>query len=167
MNEAAELRALPKIDVADAGLGVTVHAGDGGGPDSVTEALDTTTTRRIGHGVRSVEDADLPARLAAESIHLEVCRSCNVQTRAVATYAAHPVRALRSAGVPVSISTDTRAVTDVDLTGEYARLGEAFGWTRTAFGEVNRAAPAASFADPSVRRRLAGVLDDAYPKVPA
>ncbi|MFD2079624.1 adenosine deaminase [Actinopolymorpha cephalotaxi] len=153
--------------VADAGLGVTVHAGEGGGPDSVTEALDKTTTRRIGHGVRSVEDADLVARLAAESIHLEVCPSCNVQTAAVASYAAHPVDTLRAAGVPVSVSTDTRAVTDIDLTREYAKLGEAFGWTRADFGEVNRAALAASFADPSVRRRLAGVLDDAYPKVPA
>lgn len=49
--------------VRDAGLGITVHAGEAGGPDSVREALDKAQTRRIGHGVRSIEDPALIDRL--------------------------------------------------------------------------------------------------------
>ena len=143
-------------------LGLTIHAGEGAGPASVREALDTTGTRRIGHGVRSIEDAALVARLRDERIHLEICPTCNVQTNAVPTLEAHPVDRLYRAGVPVGISTDTRAVTDVRLTQEYERLMTTFGWTLADLGTVNRNALDAAFAPEHVKRRLAALLDAAY-----
>ena len=148
--------------VREAGIGSTVHAGEAGGPESVREALDATGTRRIGHGVRSIEDEALVTRLCDERIHLEICPSCNVQTSAVPSLAEHPVDRLYRAGVPVGISTDTRAVTDVRLTREYERLRDTFGWTLDDFAAVNRNALAASFAKDDVKVRLAAVLDQAY-----
>ncbi|HEU5155532.1 MAG TPA: adenosine deaminase [Streptosporangiaceae bacterium] len=150
--------------VTAAGLGVTVHAGEAGGPDSVRAALDQTGTRRIGHGVRGVEDAALLDRIKRERVHLEVCPSSNVQTSTVASYAAHPVGRLRAAGVSVGISTDTRAVTDIRLTQEYERLRDVLGWTVADFAQVNRDALAAAFAPEPVRRRVAALLDEAYPQ---
>jgi adenosine deaminase len=147
---------------AGAGLGMTVHAGEAGGPDSVRAALDQTGTRRVGHGVRSVEDAGLLARLKRERVHLEVCPSSNVQTSTVPSYVAHPVGRLRAAGVSVGISTDTRAVTDVRLTQEYERLRDVFDWTAADFGQINRDALDAAFAPGQVRRRIAAVIDEAY-----
>ncbi|WP_329521332.1 adenosine deaminase [Spirillospora sp. NBC_01491] len=146
----------------DGGLGVTVHAGESGGPGSVREALDKTGTRRIGHGVRSAEDPELLARLREEGVHLEVCPSCNVQTSTAPSLAEHPVGRLREAGVRVGISTDTRAVTGVRLTEEYERLRDVHGWTLADFAEVNRAALAASFAPEPVRARVATFVDEAY-----
>jgi len=147
--------------VREAGLGITVHAGEAAGPENVREALDSTGTRRIGHGVRSVEDPALVARLRDERVLLEICPSSNVQTRAVPSLAAHPVDRLFRAGVPVGISTDARAVTDVTLGEEYARLRDTFGWTREDLVRSNRAALAASFAPEDVRRRVASRLDAA------
>jgi adenosine deaminase len=147
----------------DGGLGVTVHAGEADGPASVREALDKVGTRRIGHGIHSVGDDDLMARLAAERIHLEVCPASNLQTGAVPSLVEHPVVQLRAAGVPVGISTDTRAVTDIRLTQEYERLGDVLDWTLADLGQVNRDALAAAFTTESVRRRVAKLIDGAYP----
>jgi adenosine deaminase len=153
--------------VRDAGLGMTVHAGEGAGPESVREALDRTATRRIGHGVRSVEDPDLLARLQRDRVHLEVCPTCNVQTDAVRTLREHPVDRLRRAGVRVGINTDTRGVTDVRLIQEYERLRDVFGWTPADFERVNRDALDAAFAAEPVRRRVAAALDRGFTEVPA
>lgn len=144
--------------VREAGLGITVHAGEAGGPENVREAIDATGTRRIGHGVRSVEDASLVERLRDERVLLEICPASNVQTRAVPGLAEHPVDRLYRAGVPVGISTDARAVTDVTLTQEYTSLRDAFGWTPADLARTNRDALAASFAPEPVRRRVAAKL---------
>lgn len=149
--------------VRAAGMGTTVHAGEAGGPDSVREALDHTGTKRIGHGVRSIEDDSLVERLIAERIHLEICPICNVQTNAVPSIAAHPVDALHRRGVSVGISTDTRGVTANSLTEEYEALRDTFGWTLDDFGRVNRDALDAAFAADDVKENLAALLDEAYP----
>jgi adenosine deaminase len=152
--------------VREAGLGVTVHAGEAGGPESVREALDRTGTRRIGHGVRSVEDPALLDRLRRDGVHLEVCPASNYQTAVVATPEAHPVDRLRRAGVRLGVSTDTRAVTAVRLSQEYERLRDLFGWTLADFHAVNRDALAAAFTGDAARGRVAGVLDAAYGDTP-
>lgn len=149
--------------VRAAGLGITVHAGEAGGPDHVREALDHTGTQRIGHGVRSIEDSTLVDRIVREGIHLEMCPICNVQTSAVASMEDHPVDRLYRRGVSVGISTDTRGVTANSLTEEYEVLQRTFGWGLEDFGQVNRYALAAAFVDDEMRERLAELLDAAYP----
>lgn len=156
------LRAFHSVRAA--GWGITVHAGEAGGPESVREALDHTGTRRIGHGVRSIEDASLIERLVQDRIHLEICPICNVQTHAVASMADHPVDRLYRHGVSVGISTDTRGVTANSLTEEYETLQRVFGWTLEDFGRVNRYALEAAFIDDDdVRVGLEALLDEAYP----
>lgn len=62
------------FDIArDAGLGLTIHAGEVCGPESVIDALDLIKPARIGHGVRAIEDADLVSRLVETGTVLEVC----------------------------------------------------------------------------------------------
>jgi adenosine deaminase len=148
--------------VRKAGLGITVHAGEAGGPESVWEALKKTGTRRIGHGVQSIEDETLVSHLRHERIHLEICPTCNVQTNAVTAFAEHPVDRLYRAGVPVGISTDTRAVTDVRLTQEYERLRDVFGWTLADLRQANLNAIAAAFASDDVKQHLTTIIDEAY-----
>lgn len=140
--------------VRSAGLPFTVHAGEAGGPGHVIEVLDALAPTRIGHGLHSIEDPALVARLAASKVHLELCPSCNVQTEAVASYADHPIARLADAGVEVGISTDQRTITEVTLSSEYARLHEAFGWTETQLLRCNESALRASFASDEVKRRV-------------
>ena len=78
-----------------------------------------------------VEHGPVGDRLVADRVHLEVCPTSNVQTMGdlCERYADHPVDALRRRGVDLSISTDCRTVSNVNLFQEYERL-------RTTFGQV-------------------------------
>jgi aminodeoxyfutalosine deaminase len=100
------------------GFRLTVHAGELEGPESVREALDVLEADRIGHGVRSWEDAALLARLAAEQVHLEVCPAAN----RVIGISAPPLRSMLDAGINLSINTDDETVFGTDLECECAAL---------------------------------------------
>lgn len=112
-----------------AGLPVTVHAGEGAGPESVWEAIDVLGARRIGHGVRSVSDAALIDRLRRDRVVLETCPRCNVLTRAVPAMTQHPADRLLRAGLLITVSTDARTTADTTLDAEFGALSETFAWT--------------------------------------
>jgi adenosine deaminase len=132
----------------------TAHAGEARGPDSVWETLREFQPSRIGHGVRSIEDPKLVQHLIRESIHLEVCPTSNLQTGIKQEYAEHAVDELYRAGVPLSISTDTRTITNVTLTEEYRNLEQYFGWTPADLLFCNQAAVDAAFVEESTKHAL-------------
>jgi adenosine deaminase len=145
----------------EAGLGLTVHAGEVAGPESVAAALDALPVTRIGHGVRAIEDPELVRRLVAEGVTLEVCPASNLALGLYPTWAAHPVARLRAAGVRVTLSTDDPPYFHTSLTAEYAALAATFGWTPADFVGVNRDALAAAFCDAATRDRLRARLEPA------
>ena len=62
----------------EAGLRLTAHAGEWGGPQSVRDAINDLGVERIGHGVRAIEDLALVDEIAERGIVLEVCPGSNV-----------------------------------------------------------------------------------------
>jgi adenosine deaminase len=144
---------------ADAGLHITVHAGEAASAWSVREALDVLGAERIGHGVRCVEDGSLVKRLARESIVLETCPRSNVQTRAVPSLAAHPVDRLLREGVRVTVNTDTRTTSATSLTREFGLLMRQFEWGWEEFITCQRNSLAGTFLSGEIRQKLAAQLD--------
>ena len=141
------------FDIArEAGLGLTVHAGELAGPASVADAL-TLGPSRIGHGVRAIEDPELVARLADLGTVLEVCPGSNLALGLYPDLAAHPIGRLRAAGVAVTVSTDDPPYFGTDMVAEFAALAE-LGWSETALADLNRTAVRAAFADPVTKARL-------------
>ena len=138
----------------EAGLGLTTHAGEWAGPESVREALDDLRVARIGHGVRAAEDPAFVTRLAEGQVTLEVCPGSNVALGLYPSVTDHPIAALRAAGVPVTVSTDDPPFFRTSLTAEYEALHAAFGWEEEDFAELNRAALRAAFCDEDTRTRL-------------
>ena len=94
--------------VRRAGLGVTVHAGETGGPDEVRQAVEALEPTRIGHGVKAANDARVMDMLRERGIVLEVCVSSNLNTRVVRDLREMRdlVRRLVDHGVRVALSTD-------------------------------------------------------------
>ena len=137
----------------EAGLGLTVHAGEWGGPDSVRGGL-ALGVSRIGHGVRAIEDPDLVRELAERGTVLEVCPTSNVVLGLYASYAEHPLPALRAAGVPVTLGSDDPPYWDASIGGEYAVAAEQFGFGEEELREITRTALRAAFVEEEVRRRL-------------
>ncbi len=79
----------------EAGLGITVHAGELAGWESVAAALDHIRPSRIGHGVRAIENPDLVKRIADEGVVLEVCPVSNIELKVFAGFDSHPFPALQ------------------------------------------------------------------------
>lgn len=103
----------------DAGLEITVHAGEVGGPESVWSAIRELGATRIGHGIRSVEDPALIDYLGEHRIGLEISISSNVQIGAVAEYSVHPVKRILELGLLANLNTDDPAISGIDLRHEY------------------------------------------------
>jgi adenosine deaminase len=130
---------------AEAGLHLTAHAGEAAGPDSVWSALHSLGVERIGHGVRSVEDASLIAYLAENRIPLEVCPTSNLRTGVAADWETHPVGTLLSDGAVVTISTDDPAMFHCDLAGELREVAGRYGAELAHPERLTLAAAAASW----------------------
>jgi adenosine deaminase len=94
---------------ADEGLHRVAHAGEEGPPEYVASALDRLGAERIDHGIRSLEDAGLVARLREEQVPLTVCPLSNVALRVVDRLAEHPLRRMLDAGLLVTVNSDDPA----------------------------------------------------------
>ena len=97
----------------------TAHAGEAYGRDSISQPIPSLGAPRFGHGVRLREDGDLLNYVNDHRIPLECCLSSNVQTRAVQSMAAHPLKFYFDYGLRVTINTDNRLITDTTCTREY------------------------------------------------
>ncbi len=137
-----------------AGIPCTAHAGEARGADSVWETLRHFHPARIGHGVRSVEDAGLLEFLLRENIHLEVCPTSNVQTNVVDAFENHPADWLFRSGVSMSINTDARTISDVTLASEYQNLERVFQWKKEHFLRCNLEAIEHAFISKEKKLRL-------------
>jgi adenosine deaminase len=144
------------------GIYRTAHAGEAKGPGSIRETLEYLNPSRIGHGVRCIEDPLLRDELKKRKILLEVCPSCNVQIDVFNTYAAHPIDRLFNDGIPVSINTDGRAITDISLSDEYERLQHTFGWGTEHFLTCNQNAVQAAFLPSETKAALQDKLKSGY-----
>lgn len=140
----------------EAGMPVVAHAGEAAGPQSVWNALKVLKAQRIGHGVRSIEDADLVAYLAEHQIPLEVCPTSNLRIGIVSSYAEHPLRRLIEAGCLVTLNSDDPPMFNTDLVNEYEVAVSEFGLSRDQVEELSRNAIRASFlSEPEKRDYLA------------
>jgi adenosine deaminase len=111
-------------------LGITVHAGEAAGPESIAGALLHCHAQRIGHGTRLYQDPGLRDYVRDRRILLEINISSNVHTHAVAHAADHPVREYYDAGVAVTLCTDGWLMSGVSLTDEYWLAHTALGFSR-------------------------------------
>jgi adenosine deaminase len=139
--------------VADAGLGCTIHAGEWAGADSVRAALELPITR-ISHGVRAIEDADVVFELESRGIVLESCPTSNVVLGVYPSYEDHPLPALRSAGVRVTLGSDDPPYFGASIEGEYEVCAERMGFSDDDLREITRTAIDAAFCDEDLRAEL-------------
>lgn len=147
------------FDIArEAGLGITVHAGELAGWESVAAALDHIRPTRIGHGVRAIENPDLVRRIAEEGIVLEVCPVSNIELKVFPSFEEHPFPRLRAAGCKVTLNSDDPPYFWTTLKREYEVAAEQFGLGEDALLDITRTAIEAAFVDEETRARLLASL---------
>lgn len=142
----------------DAGLGITVHAGEFTGPAGIWTAIYQLGATRIGHGIRAVEDPGLLERLRDRGVVLELCPTSNVRLGLVPSLAAHPIRAFLTAGVPVTINSDDPMLLGTSLSRELAAVARAYDLEPEVLVEFQAAAARAAFLPAETRADLARTI---------
>ena len=126
-----ELNFLPSLfsnefnKLLENNVNLTIHAGEGDGVNSIQEALENGA-KRIGHGVRIIEDINLDTGLfgpTATYIHennipLEICITSNINTNMYSDYKDHPIKNLLELEFTVTINTDNRLMSNTNISKE-------------------------------------------------
>jgi adenosine deaminase len=125
------------FDLAAQGyLGITVHAGEAAGAESVATAVHQCHADRIGHGTRLYESPQLRDYIRDRRILIEANITSNVQTRAVRRASEHPVRAYFDAGLNVTLCTDGWLMAGVSLSDEYWLAHTDLGFSRVEIDQL-------------------------------
>lgn len=141
-------------EAKQAGLGITIHAGEWEGPANVRDAIEQMRTDRIGHGVRVVEDSATVQLARQRGVFFEVCPTSNLQTGVVGMLGHHPVLDLHYLDMPITINTDDPTVSQTTLTDEYALAMHGMGMTLRDIREIILNAARAAFIPEEDRRDL-------------
>ena len=106
----------------------TIHAGEADDASSVLDAI-SFGAKRIGHGIRIIDDNYATSEVIKNNVTLEVCPTSNFQTKVIDSYKNHPIKKLYEKGVLITVSTDNNTVSNVSLSNEYERLKSCFDFT--------------------------------------
>jgi len=155
------------FDIAVRGLlRVTVHAGEAASPDSIAEAISRCHAERIGHGTRLHENPALQDHVRDRQLLIETNITSNLQTRAVARAADHPVRRYYDAGLAVTLCTDSWLMSGVSLTDEYWLAHRELGFTREEIDDMILTSCAGAFLPLPERQELFDRVSDELEAIP-
>ena len=121
------------MKIKEAGINITIHAGEGDGVHSIKDAL-SNGAQRIGHGVRIIEDINLETgelgdtskQIISNQIPLEVCITSNIHTNMYKSVNDHPIKNLIDFGFNISLNTDNRLMSNTNVSKEI-QIAESLG----------------------------------------
>ena len=158
-GDTAEFAAAFRI-ATRAGLVSVPHSGELLGPAQVQTTLDTLRPGRLGHGVRSAEDAAVLARVVEAGITLEVCPASNVALGVYHDDADVPLRSLLDAGARVALGADDPLLFGSRLAEQYTAARGVHHLNDEALAQLARYSIEGSTAPPDVTKRLLTGVDD-------
>jgi adenosine deaminase len=129
----------------EAGMRVTVHAGESSSAAQVKQAIIELQAERLGHAVRAVDDPDVMELIHTESVGIESCVTSNIQTGVVAAYAQHPLPVYLRRGLPVTLNTDNTVISGIDLPSEYGLAGKELGLSKPELDQLRENAIRVAF----------------------
>jgi adenosine deaminase len=159
---------VPAFRIAErAGLLLVPHGGELVGPPSVRTCVESLHADRLGHGVRSVEDPDLLARLVDAGIALEICPVSNVALGVYSDLTSVPLPAILAAGAIVALGADDPLLFGSRLAAQYATMRAAHDLSDAALADLARMSICASRAPEPLRTDALSGIDDWLSAAPA
>jgi adenosine deaminase len=152
-------------EAQEAGMHITVHAGEWGGPANVYEAISKFKTKRVGHGVRVMDDRKVVALARDRGTIFEVCITSNYQSGVVPALSDHPFARMLSAGLNTTLNTDDPSVSQIVLSNEYRLANEDLGIPLAVLRDRTLAAAKAAFLPDDECDALVQALADEYQEI--
>lgn len=143
------------------GLRAVAHAGEEGPPSYVWGALDVLGAERIDHGVRSLEDPELVARLVRDRVPLTVCPLSNVALRVVDRLEDHQLPRMMEAGLLVSVNSDDPAYFGGYVGSNYRGLVDGLGFGQDELTTLARNSIESSFLSEDRKKELLAEVEKA------
>jgi len=140
-------------EVKRLGMPYTIHAGETGNIQNVRDAI-ALGTKRLGHGIAMANDVDLMNYCSSHKIGVELCPTSNIQTRAYDDIKDCPISIFMERGIPVSLNTDNRTVSNTNLTKEFNKIVDAFGFDEEQLKTIYINSVEMSFASDEVKNNL-------------
>ena len=141
----------------DAGWGITVHAGESAGPESVRRAIEDLGAQRIGHALSINQDPELVAMMLERRIGIEANLTSNVHTNSVPSYAAHPLKGWLEMGLLATINTDDPGISPVTLREEFEVAAPLAGLTAADTRRAQENAVTVAFLSAEEKQALFGI----------
>lgn len=138
----------------DLGWGITVHAGEAAGAESVWQAINELGAERIGHGVRIQEDATLMDFIHENGIGIEANLTSNVQTSTVPDLESHPLKNWLDMGLLATINSDDPSISDIDLPNEYNNAAPSAGLSQDQILQAQRNSLEIAFISKEEKKEL-------------
>lgn len=138
----------------DAGMQITVHAGESDGSRSIWQAIEHLHAARLGHAVHALEDPRLIDTLHAKRIGIEANLTSNVQTSTVADYPSHPIKQFLEKGLLATLNTDDPGVSGITLKYEYEVAAPQAGLSPEQLRQAQRNALEVAFLTPDEKSAL-------------
>lgn len=148
-----------------AGLRLTIHAGEWNGAANVRQAIAEFGAERIGHGVRVLEDPDVVALARERQTVFEVCLTSNYQSGVIPRLRDHPIRKMLNAGLKVSLGSDDPSVSHITLSQEYRLACETIGLSLEALKEIILVGAQAAFLPPAEGKTLQNRVETEWNQV--
>lgn len=149
------------IDLAKSyGYRVTIHAGEAASGINVIEAVNILGAERIGHGVMIKDLKEAYDLVKDKNIVLEMCPTSNIQTKAVDSSKEHPFYKFYKDDVRVTLNTDNRTVSDIDLTNEFDLIFNNFEMDLKDYKKLYLNTVDATFADEETKKWLRNFIID-------
>lgn len=144
-----------------AGLGVTVHAGEWAGAESVWNAIGNLNADRVGHGISLLDDPAMLQVVREKQITLEVCPSSNYLSGIVDAMEDHPLIHLNNHDINTTINTDDPLLCNVTLSDEIIRAIQYMGLTLKNVNQMMIRAAKSAFLSSDERADLVQQFEDA------
>ncbi|GAB4522197.1 MAG: adenosine deaminase [Anaerolineales bacterium] len=149
-------------EASQAGLHITVHAGEWGPAENVRQAIEMLNAERIGHGVRVLEDENIVNLARERHTVFEVCITSNYQSGVVPALTKHPLSRMQAAGLHITINTDDPAISRIELSDEYYLAHERLGMSLEALKHTVLTAARGAFLPEEARTALVKQLQSEW-----
>ena len=143
-------------EAGEAGLGITIHAGEWAGPESVRHAIEIMGADRIGHGIRVLDDPQVAAIARERRTIFEVCLTSNMYTGVIADIRDHPLPKMIQSGLHVTLNSDDPGIFNISLTDELVLAIEALDLSMESLKGLMLSSVQASFGS----RKLKATLEE-------